>query len=93
MFTWNELAVLATVFSGYTAGFIWLTRQFSIINASVYKTKDELKNVFLDKLEYHERHDDVRFDNVRKDIYQLGLRMAANTGKINGGSQEDHRPI
>lgn len=89
MFTWNELATIASILGMSLFGFAYLSRQFSIINSSIYKVADGLRSTFLDKLEYHERHDDVRFDNVRKDIYQLGLKMAAKTGEINGNAIRD----
>lgn len=95
MFSWNELSVLAVII-GASVSSAWavswfLSAKLNSTNTLVYRKFEELRNMFLEKLEYHERHDDVRFDNIRKDIYQFGLRMAANTGKINGLPQEDLR--
>lgn len=84
MFPWNEFAYVGAFVSACVGGVIWINKQFSYTNNLVWKKFDELKNTFLDKLEYHERHDDVRFDNIRKDIYQIGLKMAAKTGEVNG---------
>ena len=77
---WTEAVRIATVaVVGWTAAW-FVVRQQNII----YKKIEEIRDVILGKLEYHERHDDTRFDVVQKNIYQLGLRMAANTGKFNG---------
>lgn len=38
----------------------------------IYETREAILN----KLEYHERHDDHRFDNIRKDIWEIRLRNA-----------------
>ena len=84
MFTWNELATMTTLIGCFAAAFTYLSRQFSNTNSLVYRKADDLRQTFLDKLDYHERHDDVRFDNMRKDIYQLGIRLAAKSGQING---------
>lgn len=57
----------------------FLFRQQSALKSLIYTKFDEVKNVFIDKLEYHERHDDQRFDNVRKDLQAIQLQVAINS--------------
>ena len=60
--------------------FAWLNGGLSKIRKLVY---DQSEKIF-DKLEYHERHDDERFEAVRKDLWQLRVSNAARSGKENG---------
>ena len=69
---------LVALFSAEWVFIIWLSRQFT----KVYCKMDELADKILGKLEYHERHDDVRFDNIRKDIFSVQLRNAAKDGYL-----------
>lgn len=81
---WSEIIRLGTV-----AGVVWsaswfLFRQNITTRSLIYDKFNEVKSVLLDKLEYHERHDDTRFDNLRKDLIAIRLQQAAMTGKVNG---------
>ena len=59
---------------------MWLNARLNGIRSSVYSQSEKI----LSKLEYHERHDDERFEAVRKDLWQLRVYNAAKTGKTNG---------
>lgn len=56
----------------------WLSGHFSAIRKDIIALGKEL----LDKLEYHERHDDQRFSQVRDDIWDMRVRAAASEGLI-----------
>lgn len=73
---WDELVRFGTVASVVASATWFLFRQQLSIKETLYNKFDELKNIFLDKLEYHERHDDVRFENVRKDLLEIRLQQA-----------------
>jgi len=47
----------------------WLTKQFDSIKALVFSIESKV----LDKLEYHERHDDQRFSELHDRLWQLSL--------------------
>lgn len=55
----------------------WLAGQFKSTRDIVYT---QIQKV-LDKLEYHEKHDDQRFQEIRNDIWEIRLRNAAIDGK------------
>jgi hypothetical protein len=57
----------------------WFARQFAIVINSIYETKDSI----ISKLEYHEKHDDVRFANVDKNIWELRLHMEKSLPRTN----------
>jgi hypothetical protein len=90
-----DFATLATIVA-WIAGAItfvgsmvwWLASQFRSTRDLIYKMKDEI----LEKLEYHEKHDDTRFQDIRNDIWAIRVRNAALDGlKLNGkehGSRE-----
>ncbi len=44
------------------------------------ETADQLEKNFLEKLEYHERHDDKRFSDIVNSLWELRLRNAAIEG-------------
>lgn len=67
--------VLAAIGSVWSLAW-WFARQFSRVEKIIYETKDAI----LDKLEYHEKHDDNRFAEVRKDIWEIRLRNASIDG-------------
>lgn len=84
MLSWAELSIVgAGVASTWTIAW-FLSTKINGTNSLVYKKFDELKNIFLDKLEYHERHDDTRFEEVRRDLWQIRVNNAARTGQVNG---------
>lgn len=73
---------------------IWISRQFAITNTLVFNKAEQIKEFILDKLDYHERHDDVRFqqmakdllltkDQITKDLWELRVRNAAFDGLHN----------
>lgn len=53
-----------------------MSNQFSRIFSKLETTRDQI----LDKLEYHERHDDQRFAQISNDLWMLRLRQAAKDG-------------
>lgn len=78
-------SAVATVISivGSIAGLGWfMSRQLAHIKDFVYSTSETVKKSMIEKLEYHERHDDKRFSDIVDDIWELRLRYAAVEGLI-----------
>ena len=71
-------ALIISLFSAEWVFIVWLSRQFT----KVYSKMDELTDRILAKLEYHERHDDQRFQNVSNDIWSIKVRNAAKDGLV-----------
>jgi len=46
----------------------------------VYERIGLTEKVLVDKLEYHERHDDERFAGIRNDLWDIRVRNAAKDG-------------
>jgi hypothetical protein len=61
----------------------WLALQFSSLRTLVYSQIKEVRDTIIAKLEYHEKHDDKRFDNIRNDIWDIRVRNAARDGLTN----------
>lgn len=85
MFDWTVplgmlITVLITVIGTVWSLAWWLSHQFSKIRDLVYSKIDLLETAITAKLEYHERHDDQRFNNMRNDIFDLRIRNAAQDG-------------
>lgn len=66
-----------TVFGAIWSLAWWLSGQFSQIRNLVYTTAEKTRDVLLTKLEYHEKHDDSRFSDIRNDIWDIRVRNAA----------------
>lgn len=60
----------------------WLSRQFDNMKSRFDKKLEEVKIYFSDKLEYHEKHDDIRFSDLKNDIWMIRLRAAAKEGVL-----------
>lgn len=60
----------------------WLSGQFSQIRSFVYEQISRVEGNILGKLEYHEKHDDQRFDTVGKDIWDIKVRLASKNVRI-----------
>lgn len=57
-------------------GSVWTLGQY--LNSRFTKISDKIDSVkdhILMKLEYHERHDDKRFSEMREDIWETRLRI------------------
>lgn len=62
----------------------WLSGQFTKILSLIYSTAEKTTASIMSKLEYHEQHDDTRFNqvtnqiaDVKNDIWDMKLRHAA----------------
>ena len=67
----------------------WLSVQLNKIKDLVYiqikETSikiDQMERILMEKLEYHERHDDKRFGNIRDSLWEIRLRNAASDGVV-----------
>lgn len=81
MFEWlaptlNLLGIGVILISGVW----WFQSQFSHLRSYFFDQIEKLSKNIMDKIEYHERHDDKRFADVRDDIWEIRLRNAAIDG-------------
>lgn len=69
-------------------GIAWKqANQFSDMRSSLYNKLEKVEGNILDKLEYHERHDDQRFSDIKNDFWMLRLRLASKEGLL---TEEEH---
>ena len=54
--------------------------QFSNMRKLIHEKVDGVQKVLLDKIEYHERHDDQRFASLNNDLWAIKLQNAARYG-------------
>lgn len=54
----------------------WLSGQFAETRAFVYQQMSRI----MDKLEYHEKHDDQRFNSITNDLWEIRVRNASKDG-------------
>lgn len=60
----------------------WLSGQFSQVRAFVYEQMNRVESNILGKLEYHEKHDDSRFDGLGKEIWDIKVRLASKNIRL-----------
>lgn len=82
METWVGILVtiILAIFGAEWAFGVWINRQISSVKDFIYQEIRQLRDDLLGKLEYHERHDDRRFDVIRNDILEIRVRNAARDG-------------
>lgn len=56
---------------------IWIQNQFASLKDMVHQRVSELESKVLNKLEYHEKHDDRRFSEVHNEIWEIQVLNAA----------------
>lgn len=84
--TFINLLLLVSTIGG---GGWWLSRQFNQVKTLIYTETDKVRNLVMAKLEYHEKHDDARFSELKNDIWQMRLINAARDGKLKDTKEEN----
>ncbi|SRR6266403_232206 len=74
---WSTLGIIFTVVTAVSSLTWWLSGQFSSIRQLVFDRIGTAEKILIDKLEYHERHDDERFSAIRNDLSEIRIRNAA----------------
>lgn len=78
------LALLAaTIGSSWTLA-TYIAKQFALVKSTIFDKLDKTEGSIIDKLEYHERHDDQRFLAMGNDIWAIKIRNAAIDGQVRG---------
>ncbi|SRR5258708_3753461 len=78
---WNNvdfaaLGVIVTIITAVSTLTWWLSGQFSAVKNLVFERIGLTEKAILDKIEYHERHDDTRFAQIREELAELRIRNA-----------------
>lgn len=73
---WGIMSLIAAIAGSVWSLAWWLNGHFNNLRKDFMALTKEI----LDKLEYHERHDDTRFGQLRDDIWDIRVRNAAADG-------------
>ena|SRR5688500_4796158 len=86
MLDYSALAAALGIIAGTSASVWglawWLSGKFSEFNKNFFTHMDVMKKEITTKLEYHEKHDDSRFSEIRNDIWQMRVDDAARNAAI-----------
>lgn len=82
LFTFGLGVTTMLVGSGWISAW-WFSKKFSEIHDAIDGKIDKLERSVIQKLEYHERHDDARFSEINNAIWEIKLRNAEHD-KQNG---------
>lgn len=66
----------------------WMGKQFTSLRQLFYELIEKTEASLIKKLEYHERHDDNRFDQLRNDLWEIRLRNAIKDGGITSSQEK-----
>lgn len=77
---WSSVGIALTILSAVASLTWWLSGQFSTIRSLIYERLGVVERTILEKLEYHEKHDDMRFNGIQNDIWDIRVRNAAKDG-------------
>lgn len=78
MYEWATLVGIALTTVGAVWSLAWwFSGKFSNLTRIFYTEIEKLQSTILNKLEYHERHDDSRFTQISNDLWGLRLRNAS----------------
>jgi hypothetical protein len=83
------VSVLFVILGAVWGHSLWLSKQFASLRELIYHKVDQLENNFIQKLEYHERHDDSRFADIHNSIWEIRLRNAAQ-GILTAEKEKDN---
>lgn len=81
LFTFAMGLVGALLTSGWVAA-SYLNRKFGDLHDTIDDKIESLEKNIVHKLEYHERHDDDRFAEIRNAVWDIRLRNAARDRDI-----------
>lgn len=86
---WGLIGVLMTIIGTVWSLAWWLSNKFTELRGLFYTQVDKVSRSILDKLEYHEKHDDQRFSNVdqrfssiKDDLWDIRIRNARVDNKV-----------
>lgn len=75
--------VLSCIGGLLTLGWVaawWVSKKFDEVHDNIDSKVDNLEKNIISKLEYHERHDDDRFAEIRNAVWDIRVRNAAVDG-------------
>lgn len=70
------LTIMGTVVGAVWSLAWWLSKKFSDVKTLVFERIEKLETALEGKLEYHEKHDDERFNQIRNDLWEMRLQNA-----------------
>lgn len=79
LFTFAFGLICFLVTSGWISAW-WFSKKFNEVHDNIDNKTKELERNIVKKLEYHERHDDVRFADIKNDVWDIRVRNAARDG-------------
>lgn len=74
---WSTVGIIITMVSTVSGLTWWLSGQFGTVRNLVFEKVSLVSKEILEKIEYHERHDDDRFSQIREDLSEIRVRNAA----------------
>lgn len=69
----SAVVVTGSIVWGFSS---WISTRLT----KVFDKLEKVQDAILDKLEYHERHDDQRFNQITNELVSIKIRNAARDG-------------
>lgn len=74
---WLVPTILITIVGATWSLAWWFSKQFGSLRSLIHSKTEQLEKFILEKLEYHEKHDDDRFSQLGNQIVEIRLRNAS----------------
>lgn len=71
------LATLGMALGGIWGIFKWVNSQLKLTVNMILDKMDKLQAALVSKVEYHEQHDDKRFESVSNELWAIKIRNAS----------------
>lgn len=73
---------LFVIVSTTIATTLWLNSQFTLMKDFIRSQDDQTRKEILNKLEYHEQHDDQRFRSIDNEMWAIKVRNASRDREL-----------
>lgn len=77
--SWETLLGLVSIVGGLVSTVWWFRSWFASQFSKIYDRMGAVENNITSKLEYHERHDDQRFQDIHNRVWEVKLQLAGKS--------------
>lgn len=87
-----QIMLGVTILSAVWGHALWLSNRFAGISKEMDIRFERIFGAINEKLEYHERHDDKRFNDITNGLWEIRLQNALQTGRVSIKKTEGLEP-
>lgn len=85
------IGLFLTIYASVWSLAWWLSGKFSQTHKLIFEQIEKVEKKITEKMEYHEKHDDQRFNALSNDLWEIKMRNAAIRGLFLN-TEDEHLP-